>query len=90
VTRTLRTIAVAAVLTVPALAAGEGGGAVRETTQTCSCTVCGQPVCCKAPTGFGPLDEKCNPLCHAEKWTVAGGTACTPKPDCCPPKSAQQ
>jgi hypothetical protein len=80
----------AAVLAMPALGAGEGGGVVRETTQTCSCTVCGQPVCCKAPTGFAPLDEKCKPLCHEEKWTVAGGTACAPKPDCCPPTSAQQ
>jgi hypothetical protein len=74
VTRTLRAMAVAAVLTMPALASGERGGAVRETTQTCSCTVCGQPVCCKALTGFAPLDEKCK---RPVRYNVAnGGTSC--------------
>ena len=72
------------VLLAPSVvAADEARGPVRQTAQTCQCRICEEAACCKAPTGFVPLDEKCRSRCRDERWTVAGGEACAAKPGCC-------
>ena len=42
----------------------------------CTCQACDQPVCCKAPTGFAPLDEKCRTRCRQETWTAKADQTC--------------
>jgi len=53
------------------------------TDAACHCKVCDPPVCCKAPTGFAPLDQKCGSSCREEHWAAADGGKCDPRADCC-------
>jgi len=49
----------------------------------CSCKACEPDACCKAPTGFQPLDEKCKSKCETKTWTVTPPTPCGSQSGCC-------
>ncbi len=49
----------------------------------CHCKVCDPSVCCKVPTGFAPLDQKCTSSCREEHWAAGDGGKCEPRADCC-------
>jgi len=51
---------------------------------TCSCKSCNPDVCCKAPTGFQPLDDKCKNACERKTWAPAPGQQCGTQSGCCP------
>ncbi len=55
--------------------------AAQETK--CSCKACTPDACCKAPTGFQPLDEKCSSKCETKTWTVTPPAPCGPQAGCC-------
>jgi hypothetical protein len=81
-------IALIALLVAAAVPAGaaEQQTASADGAATCSCRACDQVACCRTPTGFAPLDEKCRTLCRQQTWTPAAGEACgaaQPK-SCCP------
>jgi hypothetical protein len=56
----------------------------EEGTLACSCRACDPDVCCKAPSGFAALDEKCAPKCTTKRWTVKEHQNCAPQSGCCP------
>lgn len=57
---------------------GKGGGTA------CSCRACTPDVCCAAPTGFAPFDEKCKDKCTTRSWVATDGSSCSPQAGCCP------
>ena len=63
---------------------GKQTGADTYGDTQCSCRSCEHEVCCKAPTGFAPLDEKCRGECETRKWTVKGVASCDKVQGCCP------
>jgi hypothetical protein len=67
-------------LTAPA-AEPESNVAAQETK--CSCKACEPDACCKAPTGFQPLDEKCKSKCETKTWTVTPPAPCGTQSGCC-------
>jgi hypothetical protein len=52
--------------------------------KSCSCKACEPDVCCKTPTGFAPLDEKCKDACRTKTWNVAKDADCGKGEGCCP------
>jgi hypothetical protein len=50
----------------------------------CSCRACAHDVCCKAPTGFAPLDDTCKGECETRKWVAKDGGSCGKQAGCCP------
>jgi len=62
------------------------GGVARaeEGTLACRCRACDPDVCCKTPSGFAALDEKCAAKCTTKRWTVKEHQNCAPQAGCCP------
>jgi hypothetical protein len=49
----------------------------------CSCKACTPDACCKVPTGFQPLDDKCQSKCETKTWTVTPPAPCGTQAGCC-------
>jgi hypothetical protein len=66
-----------------AVLAEEQPAAKAAADAACHCRVCDPSVCCKVPTGFAPLDQKCGSSCREEHWAAGDGGKCEPRADCC-------
>lgn len=60
--------------------AAESAGGDKQ----CSCRSCAHEVCCQAPKGFAPLEERCKAECDTRRWTVKGAAECGKPEACCP------
>lgn len=85
---TASVVLLGAVAWMPSLAHGADTvqAASKPGDVSCSCHACTQQVCCQAPTGFAPLDDKCRTLCDTKHWVVSDNGSCGTQPGCCPAK----
>jgi hypothetical protein len=60
------------------------GEVATSAASACSCKACTPDACCKAPTGFAPLDEKCKGKCEQKTWTANAPDGCGKPSGCCP------